>query len=400
MSNTHATINDTNQHEALPPRRTYIARVVYDTLGRWGARIGLIWLIIIAVCAVFAPWIANTHPLAMKTIDGVTSYPLFENLSPVDVALPFSAVLVVAVLCFKKLAVSVRWGVLFAGLAVIWSVCFATVMPPETTIYDEYRTMQRDGQIEWAYYTLIPFSPTDRTRDIVDSANKPPNAVHILGTEADGADVLSRMIWASRIALSIGFIATGIALIIGVIIGGFMGYFSGIFDLVGMRLVEILEAVPQLYLLLTFVAFFGRNLYLMMVIIGLTSWSGYARFIRAEFLKLRKMDYIQACHATGLPLRSILFKHMLPNGVAPVLVTASFGVASAILAEATLSFLGLGIIDKPSWGQMLNQAVSASGGFLWWMAIFPGAAIFLTVFAYNLIGEALRDTIDPYTNKS
>jgi peptide/nickel transport system permease protein len=211
--------------------------------------------------------------------------------------------------------------------------------------------------------------------------------------------VLSRMIYASRIALGIGFVATGIAMIIGVILGGLMGYFSGVLDIIGMRLVEIFEAVPTLFLLLTLVAFFGRSLYLMMVIIGITSWSGYARFIRAEFLKLRSQEFVQAAIACGLPLRSILFRHMLPNGIAPILVSASFGVASAILAEATLSFLGLGPVDDPSWGQMLNQAVQSST-FNWWMAVFPGGAIFLTVFAYNLIGEALRDAIDPYLNKA
>ena len=136
----------------------------------------------------------------------------------------------------------------------------------------------------------------------------------------------------------------------------------------------------------------------MMVIIGLTSWSGYARYIRAEFLKLRQQDFVLSAIACGLPLRSILFRHMLPNGIAPLLVGVSFGVASAILAEATLSFLGLGIVDDPSWGQMLNQAVQAST-FNWWMAVFPGGAIFLTVFAYNLMGESLRDAIDPQLNK-
>ncbi|CAG0908358.1 unnamed protein product, partial [Cyprideis torosa] len=185
------------------------------------------------------------------------------------------------------------------------------------------------------------------------------------------------MIHASRIALGIGFVATGIALVIGIIIGGLMGYFSGVADIIGMRLVEIFEAIPTLFLLLAFVAFFGRSLYIMMVIIGLTSWPGFARYIRAEFLKLREQDYIQAAVASGLPLRSILFRHMLPNGMAPVLVAASFGVASAILAEATLSFLGLGLVDAPSWGQMLNQAVQSSA-FNWWMAVFPGGAIFLT----------------------
>jgi peptide/nickel transport system permease protein len=178
-----------------------------------------------------------------------------------------------------------------------------------------------------------------------------------------------------------------------------MGYFSGIFDIIGMRLVEIFEAIPVLFLLLTFVAFFGRNLYVMMVIIGITGWTGYARFVRAEFLRLRQQEFVLAAIASGLPLYSILFRHILPNGIAPVLVAASFGVASAILAEATLSFLGLGLVDDPSWGQMLNQAVQAAT-FNWWMAAFPGGAIFLTVFAYNLIGEAMRDAVDPYLKKS
>jgi peptide/nickel transport system permease protein len=207
------------------------------------------------------------------------------------------------------------------------------------------------------------------------------------------------MIHAARIALGIGFVATGIAMLIGVIIGGLMGYFSGVVDMIGMRLVEIFEAIPTLFLLLTFVAFFGRSLYIMMIIIGITSWPGYARYIRAEFLKLRQQEFVQAAVAAGLPLPSILFRHMLPNGIAPLLVAASFGVASAILAEATLSFLGLGLVDDPSWGQMLNQAVRSST-FNWWMAVFPGGAIFLTVFAYNLVGEALRDAIDPYLKKA
>ena len=130
---------------------------------------------------------------------------------------------------------------------------------------------------------------------------------------------------------------------------------------------------------------------------GLPSEVGYsiARFVRAEFLRLRNQDFVQAAKAAGLPLRSVLFKHMLPNAMAPLLVSASFGIASAILIESTLSFLGLGLIDEPSWGKMLSQAVSDAGGFYWWLATFPGIAIFLTVFAYNLVGEAVRDALDP-----
>jgi peptide/nickel transport system permease protein len=283
------------------------------------------------------------------------------------------------------------------------------ISPPAVIIYDDYRNTSLQG-VDWQIMPPIPYSPRDYLRDYgdtgleapfnqnVQTSNEPEKTqadrLHWMGTEENGADVMSRMIHASRIALGIGFIATGIAMFIGVIIGGLMGYFSGIIDMIGMRLVEIFEAVPTLFLLLTFVAFFGRSMYMMMVIIGITSWSGYARYIRAEFLKLRKQDYIQAAIASGLPLRSILFRHMLPNGIAPLLVAASFGVASAILAEATLSFLGLGLVDAPSWGQMLNQAVQSSS-FHWWMAVFPGGAIFMTVFAYNLLGEALRDAIDP-----
>jgi peptide/nickel transport system permease protein len=179
------------------------------------------------------------------------------------------------------------------------------------------------------------------------------------------------------------------------IVGGTMGYFVGRVDILGMRFIEIFEAIPTLFLLICCVSFFGRNLYLMMAIIGFTTWTGDARFIRAEFLRLRKQDFVQAAIAAGLPLRSILFRHLLPNGISPILVTFPFGVASAILYESTLSFLGIGLVEEPSWGQMLNQALGVGGAFVWWIAIFPGLAIFLTVFSYNLLGESLRDALDP-----
>jgi len=276
------------------------------------------------------------------------------------------------------------------------------ISPPQLTTYEQYRINTTQQKYDWLIMAPIPYSAKDYIREQGDTGLESPlkssQRQHLFGTDENGADVLSRMIHASRIALGIGFIATGIALVIGVIIGGLMGFFSGVLDMLGMRLVEIFEAIPTLFLLLTFVAFFGRSLYIMMVIIGLTSWSGYARYVRAEFLKLRQQDFVLSAIACGLPLRSILFRHMLPNGIAPVLVSVSFGVASAILAEATLSFLGLGLVDDPSWGQMLNQAVRSSS-FNWWMAVFPGGAIFLTVLAYNLMGESLRDAIDPHLNK-
>lgn|GEM_PF-187236 len=223
---------------------------------------------------------------------------------------------------------------------------------------------------------------------------EPGTRLHLMGTTISGQDLASRMVHGSRIALYIGFISTGIAIFIGIFVGGMLGYFAGWVDLIGLRLVEIFASIPVIMLLIMIVAFYGRSLVLMMVVIGLTGWVGYAYFVRAEFLKLRKMDYVMAARAAGTPLYLILFRHMLPNGVAPVLVGASFGIAGGIMTEATLSFLGLGLEDEPSWGQMLNQA-RETGKFAWWLAIFPGLGIFLTVFAYNLIGEALRDVIDP-----
>ena len=392
-------------HQAAPPARTrprsYAAQVVREVLARWSARLGLYWIALLVVAAVFAPFLANSRPLLLSR-RGELASPVLAALTPGDVTL-LVAFFVALMLFPLRIALPRKVLLLLAAVVATALASSALLHPPQLTIYEQYRDQAAAGVYDWAIWAPVPYSPKDYLRDRGETGLTPPlqgvGATHWMGTEENGADVLSRMIHASRIALGIGFIATGIAMGIGIVIGGLMGYFSGVLDIVGMRLVEIFEAVPTLFLLLTFVAFFGRSLYIMMVIIGVTSWSGYARYIRAEFLRLRQQEFVQSAIACGLPLRSILFRHMLPNGVAPLLVAASFGVASAILAEATLSFLGLGLVDDPSWGQMLNQAVQSST-FNWWMAAYPGGAIFLTVFAYNLIGEALRDAIDPYLKKS
>ncbi|BAM04666.1 ABC transporter permease [Phycisphaera mikurensis] len=295
-----------------------------------------------------------------------------------------------------------RWRCFAAllGLALAAVLALAPLQPPATVVHSVYREAEARGEVNWAVRAPLPFSPNDAQRDAMsaegrDARLERPSLAHPLGTDRGGADVLSRMIHATRIALAIGLIATGIAAAIGIVVGGLMGYFAGLTDLLGMRLVEIFSAIPVLFLLIMIVAFYGRSLTLMMVVIGLTGWVGYALFVRAEFLKLRSLDYVMAARALGLPLRSILLRHMLPNGVTPVLVLASFGIASAILAESTLSFLGLGLVEEPSWGQLLNQSRSAPGQ--WGLLIFPGLAIFLTVFAYNLVGEAMRDALDVRT---
>lgn len=380
----------------------FLAKVLKQTFAGWGAKIGLAWIALLAFVAVFSPLLANTVPL-LASYDGKVVAPFLRYITIEDVIFlsAFFILLLIFLTPIKK-SLSKAFFTFFSLMLVATLLANIFVKPPQLIIYDDFRLQQQQGDYDWAINAPIPFSARDYMRDADDSPLREPLAksefTHYMGTEENGADVMSRMIHASRVALSIGFIATGIALVIGIIIGGLMGYFSGIVDMLGMRLLEMFESVPVLFLLLTFVAFFGRNIYLIMIIIGLTSWSGYARYTRAEFLKLRKQDYVQAAIASGLPLKSILFRHILPNGVAPLLVSVSFGVAGAIMAEATLSFLGLGSVDAPSWGQMLNQSIRAST-FNWWMAVFPGGAIFMTVFAYNLVGEALRDAIDPTVQK-
>lgn len=454
------------------PPRTFAQQAFIDTFSNWRARLGAFWIVLLAFAAVFAPFLANSHPYLLK-VDGRWSSPLLEHLAPVDVILLVGALTAMALLAMRSAGVRagamalvwmvalttplalwkvawrnwdvlsitigaplawalllvvclvivgalvwtwrgmgrqgmVRWPLLAAGAILAAILIARPVDPPRTVVYEHYREMERAGRVQFILRSPIPYSASDRMRDSSQHRLLPPSwwggdarrvsTWHWMGTDVNSSDVLSRIIHASRIALAIGFISTGIAVVIGVVIGGIMGFFVGRVDIIGMRLVEIFEAIPTLFLLIAFVAFFGRNLYLMMAIIGLVTWTGDARFIRAEFLKLRNQDFVQAAIAAGLPLRSVLFRHMLPNGITPVLVAASFGVASAILYEATLSFLGLGLVDEPSWGQMLEQARTL-GRFTWWMAIFPGMAIFLTVFAYNLVGESFRDAIDPRIRK-
>ena len=374
--------------------QSFSAKVIRDVFSNIGAKLGLVWIVIMIISAVFAPIISNSHPFLMA-VDGTFSSPMAAHLTWIDVALLssfFSGILIW--LSFKRVEGWKRICLIILASILISLVSSLSVSSPKAVIYDQYREGLSSGEIESAYFAPIPYSPTDRLRDD-PSPLKAPSTKHFLGTDEDGADVLSRMIYGSRIALGIGLVATFTSLIIGVLYGGVMGFYSGWVDIIMMRFLEIFESIPSLFLILTVVAFFGRNIYLIMLIIGLTGWPGYARFLRAEFLKLRQQDFVQAAEASGLSLGSILFRHMLPNGIAPLLVLSSFGMASAILVEATLSFLGLGAIDQPSWAAMLNQAVGPGGSIAIWMATFPGLAIFLTLFAYTLIGEALRDAIDP-----
>jgi len=381
------------------PHKSFLRKAIDDTFCQFGARAGAVWIVFLVFCAVAAPYIASSHPILMK-VGGQWSSPMWRHLTPVDLLLTALAITFLAMWLIRRASFGQILAALLIVIAVVGPLAYGFKRPPETVNWPMYRELQRQGKAEVMIHTIIPYSPTDRLRDLPQHRLKPPSRQHWLGTETDGADLLSRMIHASRIALSIGLISTSISITIGILIGGLMGYFVGKIDLIGMRLIEIFEAVPALLVLITVMVAWGqRDIYVMMVTIGFLSWTGTARFIRAEFLRLRQQDFVQAAIACGLPRWIVIYRHILPNGLTPVLVTATFGVAAAILTESTLSFLGLGLVDEPSWGQMLNQARAGGQGFVWWMATFPGAAIFLTVYSYALIGDAVRDAIDPRLQK-
>jgi peptide/nickel transport system permease protein len=221
----------------------------------------------------------------------------------------------------------------------------------------------------------------------------PPDREHPLGTDTEGRDVLSRMIYGTRISLTIGVVAVAIYVAIGVALGALAGYFGGWVDGAISRLIEVMICFPSFFLILTLAALVQeRSIFHVMVIIGITSWTGIARLVRAEFLKHKNLEYAQAAVALGIPRRRIIFGHILPNAIAPVLVSATFGIASAILIESSLSFLGIGDVTVASWGETLN-AGRIEGKL--WLILAPGFAIFFVVTVFNLVGEGLRDALDP-----
>jgi peptide/nickel transport system permease protein len=454
---------------------------------RPGAIFGLTWIAIVAFFAVMAPIIASGHPIIMRPILedgslGAASYPLFRNLSAVDVLLLIGGVagliwmvaptglarserllhlLMAAFQVGFIVIVSAAVNAYVMGrhvpdwvraleqqpwfpLATAGTVAFVFTIPFVLMPYarlgargtqallvglacglvifgtwgsrlETFNYVDREarGEIQ-ATYTLIPWSPNQRRTDMnmkkpgaelqvavigATTSEAPRHRFH-LGTDSMGQDVLSQLLHACRLSVSIGLVSTGIAVIIGVTIGALMGYFGGWVDMFLYRIVEIFMAVPVLFLLIVAAAVLPRNTYVMMAIIGVFTWTTAARFTRAEFLKLRGQDFVQSAKAVGLPLPSVLFKHMLPNGVTPVLVDSSFLIAAAIGLEATLSYLGLGPVEQASWGRLLSDATGQAGNFIWWLAAFPGLAIFLTVLSYNLVGEAMRDAIDPKLKKA
>ncbi len=243
---------------------------------------------------------------------------------------------------------------------------------------------------------IAPFDP-----DFIDvkAILLPPSPQHWMGTDGLGRDVYSRMLFGARISLLVGVVAVGIATIIGILLGAISGYYRGWIDTVIMRLVDVMLSIPTFFLILAVIAFLTPSIWNIMIVIGLTSWMGVTRLVRAEFLSLQGREFVMAAQTLGARDHRLIFTHLLPNSLTPIIVSSVLGIASAVLVESGLSFLGLGVqAPQASWGNILTDG-KVYIQFAWWLSLFPGLAILITVLGYNLLGEGLRDALDPRSSQ-
>ncbi len=399
------------------------------------ALVSLYLLVPLFLVAIFAPAIASNQPFVFRTPDG-TIYPWFRALfnpsESVDFVFnmamlgffPWALASLVLGRLWKRRGVPGRTRVLraaslYAATIVLLVAVFSfpsmregdqfwtPVLRPANKYWA--RTFPEEQfkapQTTFAVYPPIPFGPIEQD---VFSRFEPPGFakpregwrdandgfVHLLGTDDLGRDVLVRMIYGTRISLTVGFVAVGIYLTIGIILGAIAGYFGGKVDMLICRVIEVMMLFPSFFLILTLVAMIGSSIYVVMLVIGITSWAGIARLIRGEVLKQRSIDYVTAARALGASHFRVIFRHILPNAISPALVSAPFGVAGAIITEAGLSLLGVGVrLPAPTWGSLLKLA--NENHTYWWLVVVPAAAMFFTVTVFNLVGSGLRDAMDP-----
>jgi peptide/nickel transport system permease protein len=251
-----------------------------------------------------------------------------------------------------------------------------------------------------SFALLAPWiAPYDPAMINVHNILLPPSWAHWCGTDTLGRDVLSRMLYGARVSLAVGFVAVGISLLIGIFLGAIAGHYGGKIDTLLMRVTDMVLCFPTFFLILAVIAFLEPSIWNIMIVIGLTSWMGVTRLVRAEFLSLRKREFIMAAESLGISSFQLIWRYMLPNAMGPILISAVLGIAGAVLVESGLSFLGLGVQPPdPSWGNMLTEGKD-NIQIAWWLSLYPGLAILITVLGYNLLGEGLRDRYDPRSSR-
>ncbi|HYG74136.1 MAG TPA: ABC transporter permease [Planctomycetota bacterium] len=380
-------------------------------------------IFLLMLVAAWSPLLANGKPL-IWTRDGKTTYPLLQYLvaptSTLSIDYFFNYLLFVSLTLPVTLGLAyflsrsearrktrqrlyLQFGLAGAVLAVIPFLGFSdrTLLRKWRMDSIDYPRLAQELDRSKGDYALFPpvgEDPITPTRDYL----KKPSAQHPLGTDREGRDVLARMLHGARVSLSVGFVAETIAVLLGVFFGALAGYYRGWVDIAISRFIEIVICFPSFFLILTIVAFIEpekRSIFHIMIVIGATGWTGIARLVRGEFLKLADQDFVQSARALGCSNSRLMFRHILPNAMGPVLVSAAFGVAGAILTESGLSYLGFGAPPPtPTWGEMISQGKEHLDE-AWWLIVYPGLSIFFTVTVYNLAGDGLRDAMDPKMRK-
>ena len=366
----------------------YAARIWRHFQADSFARTGLRVVIALFIVAALAPFLANSHAL-IRVADGHITFPIFPSLEPIEWRFLIYVPLAAIVYFLRGRFFRQPWlGCLFViGAVALLEIILAVAHPVNDPTND------RDRPASFKLMPPVPYSPIESTPDQFQA----PSSKHLCGTDSTGRDIAARMLHGARTSLSIGFVAQSIALVVGVSLGGMAGYYRGWFDIGVSRFIEIMDCFPPLLLILVVIGLSDsqNNMFWIMAVIGLTGWTGLARLVRGEFLRLSSQPFPQAALALGASDFRIIVRHLLPNALGPILVSATFGVASAILIESSLSFLGFGMqAPTPSWGDILSDARRYID-FAWWLAFFPGLAILLTIMSYNFVGEGLRDAVDP-----